>query len=68
MDRSCKKESGGVKRVILINQSDLKFQDGEMKLKRKYGKFTRPVYTYDPNNNKSYLSEEEKQGLLLKFE
>lgn len=33
-----------IKTVFLINTSDTRIQNGKVVLKRKYGKFKRPVY------------------------
>ena len=44
------KDNYSIKNIIVFNKSDLKFVDGEMKLKRKYGKFTRPVVIVDTSN------------------
>ena len=35
-----------VKSVLIINASDVRIKDGKVSLKRKYGKFKRPVYKY----------------------
>jgi hypothetical protein len=35
-----------IKTVLLINASDARIENGKVVLKRKYGKFKRPVYKY----------------------
>jgi hypothetical protein len=44
------KDNYSIKNIIVFNSSDLKFVDGEMRLKRKYGKFTRPVVIIDTSD------------------
>lgn len=47
-DFKCNSGIGSVVSITCIAFSDLKRdKDGKLKLKRKYGKFNRPVVTYD---------------------
>ncbi len=40
----CKSNDYTPEFVYIINESDVKYINGEVVVKRKYGKFTRPVY------------------------
>jgi len=44
---------GGIKAIYWIKASDMVFKDGEMRMKRKYGKFERKIMVqkYQPSNN-----------------
>lgn len=62
---NCKESEGGIKKIYIMNSSDVVFENGVMvRMKRKYGKFTRPVYTHYPNEE---LSDEQKDGIRIKF-
>lgn len=43
----CGKELGNIKSIQIINQSDMVYEDGKLRMKRKYGKFKREVYHLD---------------------
>jgi len=43
----CEKELGNIKSIQIINQSDMVYEDGKLRMKRKYGKFKREVYNLD---------------------
>jgi hypothetical protein len=40
----CEKELGNIKSIRIINQSDMLYEDGKLRMKRRYGKFKREVY------------------------
>ena len=46
MKKTCK-ELGNIKSIQIINQSDMVYEDGKLRMKRKYGKFKREVYNLD---------------------
>lgn len=37
---------GGIKSILLIDAKDIVYNNGEMRMKRKYGKFKREVKSY----------------------
>jgi hypothetical protein len=43
MKQTCEK-LGDIKSIQIINQSDMLYEDGKLRMKRKYGKFKREVY------------------------
>jgi hypothetical protein len=43
MTQTCK-NLGNIKSIQIINQSDVVYEDGKLRMKRKYGKFKREVY------------------------
>jgi hypothetical protein len=43
----CEKELGNIKSIHVINQSDMVYEDGKLRMKKKYGKFKREVYNLD---------------------
>ena len=43
MKQTCK-NLGNIKSIQIINQSDMVYEDGKLRMKRKYGKFKREVY------------------------
>lgn len=43
---------GGVKKIILFKSSDVKYVDGQLTMKRKYGKFKREVIELTPDELK----------------
>lgn len=60
---------GGVNKLYLFATSDTKFdKDGFLVMKRKYGKFTRPVhhYTFDPNDVDAEEPEPIVEGVIRK--
>jgi hypothetical protein len=46
MKQTCK-NLGNIKSIQVINQSDIVYEDGKLRMKRKYGKFKREVYNLD---------------------
>ena len=51
-ETSCR-PSGGVKTIYLINPKDVVIENGVLvRMKRKYGKFTRQVHVIHNNNEK----------------
>jgi hypothetical protein len=51
----CEKELGNIKSIQMINQNDMVYKDGKLRMKKKYGKFKREVYNLDLEklNNKN---------------
>jgi hypothetical protein len=43
----CEKELGNIKSIQIINQSDMVYEDGKLRMKKKYSKFKREVYNLD---------------------
>ena len=52
MESKCKKPFGDLKSVQIINMSDCAYENGNVRVKRKYGKFKREVYNIDLNDLK----------------
>jgi hypothetical protein len=59
MKSKCKNESKIVG-ITIINADDCVFENGKLRVKRKYGKFQRPIIKADMNNLKQYAEDEKR--------
>lgn len=57
MESKCNKPFGNLKSVQIINMSDCVYEDGKVRIKRKYSKFKREVYNLDLNDLKEVDTE-----------
>lgn len=58
MESKCKKPFENLKSVQIINMSDCAYENGTIRVKRKYGKFQRLIIKVDMNNLKQYAEDE----------
>jgi hypothetical protein len=48
----CEKKLGNIKSIQIINQNDMLYEDGKLRMKRKYGKFKREVWQYKSSDKR----------------
>jgi hypothetical protein len=53
MAKKCKNDNDDANEILLVNASDIKIVNGEIKIKRKYGKFKRPAYKLTNNGKET---------------
>ena len=57
---SKRKNESKIVGITIINADDCVFENGKLRVKRKYGKFQRPIMKADMNNLKQNTEDEKR--------